>query len=93
MTCATPGFFDERILEPAKTISDLEELAEKYPEQASVFEKLGWVYAKEKQFPKAIASFERAVQLNPGLFGVYNNLGNIYFHMNNRAKSIEYYRK
>jgi O-antigen ligase len=89
----TPSFFDEKILEPARTLSELEQLVKEYPGEAKVYEKLGWIYAKEKNFRKAIENFERAVRLNPELFGAYNNLGNIYFHLGNRAKSIEYYKK
>ncbi len=59
---ATPDFFDEKILEPAKTLADLEALAAKYPGQASIFEKLGWLYSKEKDWPHAVENFVRSSQ-------------------------------
>ena len=89
----TPDFFDEKILEPLKTIDELESLRRKYPREPKIYEQLGWVYAKEKNFTKAIEYFEYTIKLNPSLFGPYNNLGNIYFLLGNRAKAIEYYKK
>jgi len=104
-----PDFFDERVLEPYKTISELEKLVnmpekefmkkmgvskEKLPVAiAKIYEKIAWVYAKEKNFVKAIENYEKSIVLNPGEPGPYNNLGNIYFLMNNRKKAIEYYKK
>ena len=90
---ATPDFFDERVLEAQKTLADLEAMAQKYPDQALVFEKIGWVYAKEKNWNKAIENMERAVKLNPKGFGPLNNIGNIYFLTGNRPKAIEYWKR
>lgn len=84
-------FFDEKILDASKTIEELESLAAKHPNQFSVFEKLGWVYAKEKNFTKAIENYRRAISLKPDNPGPYNNIGNIYFLMNQHAKAIEFY--
>ncbi len=88
-----PDFFDEKILDAARTISDLESLAARYPTQAGVFEKLGWVYAKEKNFPMAIKNYEKAIQLKPDLPGPYNNIGNIFFLTNRLDDAIRYYEK
>lgn len=92
-TANTPDFFDQKILEPAKTIAELETISQKYPNQSSVFEKLGWIYAKEKNWQKAIRNYEIAQQLNPGNAGPLNNLGNIYFLLGNRQKAIEYWNR
>jgi tetratricopeptide (TPR) repeat protein len=89
----TPDFFDLKVLEPVKTIADLESLARQYPDQSLVFEKLGWVYAKEKKWQPAIASYEQAARLNPGAAGPLNNLGNIYFLLNDRPRAIEYWQR
>ena len=86
---ATPDFFDQKILEPAKTAASLEDIAIKFPKQATVFEKLGWVYSKEKDWKKAIANYERAAELDPNNAGNFNNLGNIYFLLGNRQKAVE----
>jgi len=89
----TPDFFDERVLEPAKTIEDLQALAHKYPNQSSIFERMAWVYAKERNFDKAIEQYLIANRLNPASPGPLNNLGNIYFLQNDRAKAISYWEK
>jgi len=46
-------FFDEKILNAANTIKELEELKQKYPNKAVIYEKLAWVYAKERDFSKS----------------------------------------
>lgn len=88
-----PDFFEQKILEPARTIRELQELAQKYPGKASVFEKLGWVYAKEKKWNKAIKNYKKAARINPKLVGAYNNMGNIYFTIGERKKALGYYKK
>lgn len=85
---ATPDFFDQKILEPAKTAADLEALAQKYPNESSIREKLGWIYAKEKQWDRAVANYQEAQRLNPQAPGPYNNLGNIFFLTGNRDGAI-----
>lgn len=89
---ATPDFFSERVLEPAKTIEDLEALIKKYPDQSLIYEKIGWVYSKERNWPKAIESYTKAAELEPRKSGPANNLGNIYFLNGNRQKAIEYWK-
>ncbi|OGS17738.1 MAG: hypothetical protein A3J83_01975 [Elusimicrobia bacterium RIFOXYA2_FULL_40_6] len=86
-------FFDEKVLEPLKTLDELLELQKKYPNEAKIYEKLAWIYSKERNFPKAIECYQRALQINPNLPGVYNNLGNVFFYVNNRKGSIECYKK
>ncbi|MCB4791302.1 MAG: tetratricopeptide repeat protein [Elusimicrobia bacterium] len=89
----TPDFFDEKVLEPLKSVAQLEELAQKYPDKASIYEKLGWIYAKEKNWEPAISNYEKASRLNPNIFGPLNNLGNIYFLLNQREKAISYWKR
>jgi putative inorganic carbon (HCO3(-)) transporter len=86
---ALPDFFDEKILEPARTIAELEALARKYPGQSLVYEKLAWVYAKQKNWRLAIKNYEMAVQCNPGAAGALNNLGNIYFLLGEHLTAID----
>lgn len=86
-------FFDEKVLEPLKTIEELKKVAEKYPNEAKVYEKLAWVYAKEKKFKEAIFYYEKTISLNPNIPGPYNNLGNIYFLLGDRQTAIKYYEK
>ena len=90
---SAPDFFNEKILEPAKTISDLEALAVKFPNQALIYEKLAWVYSKEKNWPEAIKNFIKASELNPKSAGPFNNLGNIYFLIGDRTNAIKFWNR
>lgn len=90
---AAPDFFQQQVLDAGKTIEDLEAIAAKYPNEPTVFEKLGWVYAKQRNFPKAIENLERSAKLNPNNPGPLNNIGNIYFLQNDRPKAISYWKR
>ncbi len=41
----------------------------------------------------AIDAYKRAIQLNPGLVEAYNNLGNLFEHLNLYPKAIESYQR
>jgi tetratricopeptide (TPR) repeat protein len=96
-------FFDERLLDPAKTIAELEELSRLHPDQPAVFEKLGYAWAKEirrrgadgkavvdaEAADKAVAAYEAAVRLDPARAGAYNNLANIHFTLGDRPRALE----
>lgn len=86
-------FFDERIVDAARTIEELEKLKKQYPNKAIIYEKIAWIYAKEKKFDKAVENYLIAIKLNPNSYAAYNNLGNIMFLTNNRTKAIEFYKK
>lgn len=85
-------FFDEKIVNAAETLQELQKLKEKYPDKAIIYEKIAWIYAKERQFDKAIQNYLKAIELNPDSYAAYNNLGNIMFYID-RKKAIEYYLK
>jgi tetratricopeptide (TPR) repeat protein len=86
-------FFDEKILDATNTIKELEELKQKYPDKSLIYEKLAWVYAKEKNFQKAIENYLIAVKINPNSYSAYNNLGNIMFLTGNKQQAVEFYKK
>ncbi|MFH2138402.1 MAG: tetratricopeptide repeat protein [Candidatus Omnitrophota bacterium] len=55
---------------------------------------LGVFYTKGKEYPRAIAEFEKAVELNPEDTYAYFNLGYIYAeHYVDRPKAIDNFRK
>lgn len=86
------GFFEQKEVDPQKTIGALEETVKANPNEALAYYRLGWVYAKEKDWGQAIKNFEIACRLNPELAGARNNLGNIYFTIGNKEKAIENYK-
>ncbi|MCX7910533.1 MAG: tetratricopeptide repeat protein [Endomicrobia bacterium] len=85
-------FFDEKVIDAAKTLEELKRLKEKYPDRSIIYEKIAWIYAKERQFDMAIQYYLKAIELNPNSYAAYNNLGNIMFYID-RKKAIEYYLK
>lgn len=88
-----PDFFDEKVLDSAVAISELESLVAKHPDNFSVREKLGWVYAKEKNFSSAVENYKAAIAAAPSRPGPYNNIGNIYFLTNRLDEAVVYYEK
>jgi len=96
-------FFNERLLDPAKTVADLEDLAARYPREPLVMERLAFAYAKEIKTPqgktngemanKAISSYQKVIQIDPGRLGAYNNLANIYYTLGNSAAAIDYWNR
>lgn len=87
------SFFEQKEVDSQKTIAALEETIKTDPYNALAYYRLGWVYAKEKNWRQAVKNFELACRLNPELPGARNNLGNIYFTLGNKQKAIENYQK
>jgi O-antigen ligase len=88
-----PDFFDEKILDKEKTLQELLELQKKFPQKSIIYEKIAWIYAKEKQFDKAIENYLIAIKYNPLSFGAYNNLGNIMFLLGRKQDAIKAYQR
>lgn len=54
---------------------------------------LGVFYTQNREFDRAVAEFEKAVELNPEDSGSYFNLGYIYAeHLQNRSKAVSYFK-
>jgi O-antigen ligase len=87
------GFFEQKEVGPENAIAALEQTIKTNPNDALAYYRLGWVYAKEKDWGQAIKNFEIACRLNPDLEGARNNLGNIYFTLGNKDKAIDNYKK
>ena len=73
--------------------SELKELIKKHPSNAILYYKLGWIQAKNKEFPQAIENFKKTISLDATRVGAYNNLGNIYYTMGNRRLAEKYYKE
>jgi tetratricopeptide (TPR) repeat protein len=55
---------------------------------------LGVFYTKNKEYSRAIAEFEKALELNPDDPAAHYNLGFIYAeYLVNRPKAIQHFRK
>jgi tetratricopeptide (TPR) repeat protein len=84
-----PGFFDQRLLDPAKSIAELENLKTQYPDEPALLEKLAYVYAKEirtsdglidnSMAQQSIETYRHLIRVDPSRVGAYNNLANIYY--------------
>lgn len=98
-----PDFFDERLLEPAKTISDLEALGRTYPREPLVIERLAYAYAKEMKTQSgvlnpvmtenAIAAYRRVIDLDSQRVSAHNNLGNILYTAGRADEAIAEWKK
>jgi tetratricopeptide (TPR) repeat protein len=98
-----PGFFNERLLDPAKSIDDLEKLAAQYPSELSVLEKLAFVYAKEMKTPDdrinlpraeaALATYQKIIDHDPNYISAYNNMANINYTLGRQDEAIRLWKK
>ncbi|MBN1384918.1 MAG: tetratricopeptide repeat protein [Elusimicrobia bacterium] len=100
-------FMDKKIIDSNQQKEIIEKMIAATPSDARLYFKLGYIWANEIKpnkgssqinrvaVQKAVENFSRAVQINPAVEngGAYNNLGNIYFTINNRAKAKENYIK
>lgn len=88
-----PAFHVAPSAELDKAFAELEEKLSKNPSDGDAAENLGYLYAKEKRWPKAIEKYELAARLLPDRPGPSNNLGNIYYSLGNLEKAISYWKK
>lgn len=98
----TPGFFDERMVDPHRTIQKLEQTVHSDGEIANL-ERLAYAYAKEIQTPdrkinpemahKAIEAYEKILTLDPNRASASNNLANIYYTIGKPEAAIPLWRK
>jgi len=85
------SFFEEK--STSLELAKLQEATRQNLNDANAYYRLGWYFAKQKQFPQAIENFQKALQINPNLSGAYNNLGNIYYFTGRRDLAIKNYEK
>ncbi|MFN0117166.1 MAG: tetratricopeptide repeat protein [Elusimicrobiota bacterium] len=100
---AAPGFFDERLLDPAKSIQSLEQLHQQYPKEPSILEKLSYAYAKEMKTTdgklniimaeNAIRSYRLLSEIDPTRISAYNNMANINYTMGRVDEAVKLWKK
>jgi len=54
---------------------------------------IGVIEQGKRNWPAAIANYERAVQKRPDYWPAWNNMGNTVFAMGQRQRAIEYFEK
>jgi len=77
--------------EPEKAEALLKEAIDLDPDNVQSYKKLGLVYLKLKDYPKAIEAYQRAAELDPGSPDAFFNLGYIYATIKDYLKAEEMY--
>ncbi|MFC1656694.1 tetratricopeptide repeat protein [Patescibacteria group bacterium] len=81
---------NNRLPEAEKKLLDL---VVRNPKNGDIYEKLGLVYLKQKNFTDCIQALKEALKYKKDITGnIYNNLGLAFFNLKEYPKSIENYR-
>jgi tetratricopeptide (TPR) repeat protein len=78
---------------PAKSLQYTEELVAKYPRDERAHLNLGNAYGGRQQNEKAIAEYQKAIEINPGYSPAYNSLGYAYRAVGNNAEAEKAFMK
>lgn len=70
-----------------------EQLVRRIPDSADSYSVLGLCYDHENNLEKAMASYQKAIEINPEVLWFYYNLGVLYFKEGEFSLSIEYLKK
>ncbi|HHP7229819.1 MAG TPA: tetratricopeptide repeat protein, partial [Xenococcaceae cyanobacterium] len=65
--------------------------AQENPESAEIQSNLGSLYARQKQWERAIAYYQKAIQLNPNFAGAYRNLARALTKAGKTEAATEYW--
>ncbi len=82
-----------------KAVAILQPLSEAYPDQPMIWTNLGAAYlgnpvlANDEEQLRAIAAFERALEIDPGAPSVAYNIGLIYRDRGQTEEAIEWFQK
>ncbi len=87
----TPFFLVDSTVE--EKIEILEQKIDKNECNDTDYYNLATLYAKKRNWDKAIENFRNALSLNPENKQAYNNLGNVYFNLNEVDPAISNYAK
>ncbi|MEE8424546.1 MAG: tetratricopeptide repeat protein [Elusimicrobiota bacterium] len=90
---AQPSFYVRPSGELDRALVDLEARLAADPANIDLAENLAYLYAKKRDWPRAVARFELAHRLGPRRPGPLNNLGNVYYSLGDRRRAIVYWKK
>lgn len=79
--------------DPAKSLQYAEEIVAKYPQDERAHANLGNVYIGRQQNDKAIAEFQKAIEINPSFSPAYNSLGYAYRPVGNYVEAEKAFKK
>ena len=78
----------------SKELNELQQAVWRSPEDPQAYIRLGNAYARQKQYDKAVDSYEKALALNPRSgMTVYPALGAAYFNRKQYEQALGYFRK
>jgi tetratricopeptide (TPR) repeat protein len=69
----------------AQAIAEFEKLIEDYPDLAEPYNNLGALYAASGELPRAQATLQQALRINPAYATAHENLGDVYAALANQA--------
>ncbi|MFH1352611.1 MAG: O-antigen ligase family protein [bacterium] len=88
ITSSEPDFFEDV---KAEEIKKLENKLSANPKDYDTLYRIGWFYAKKKNFRTAVDYFMKASEVRPTP-GLWNNIGNIFFETGDRPRAIQAYK-
>jgi tetratricopeptide (TPR) repeat protein len=63
------------------------------PKDAVIYYNRGITYGKIKDYSKALADYNQAIQIDPNYTHAYNNRGNVYYNLKDYSKTLADYSK
>ena len=78
----------------SKKLNDFQQAVWQNPEDPQAYIRLGNEYARQRQYEKAVDSYEKALALNPQSgITVYPALGAAYFNQKQYTRALDYFEK
>lgn len=72
---------------------NISEMIRNDPEDEELYQKLGILYMKYKDYESAEGAYKKALQLNPDNPWTYLYFGNLHYAKNNISKAIEWFKE
>lgn len=72
-----------------KALQAIELAAQEHPNSARVYSTMGTIYAEQKNYPKAIESYKRALEIAPAYQTAFKNLALCYYNTGDYANTVK----